>query len=102
MSYPLAAGFEFAGPIRRVFPIPTSAQLRVTDLGGGNLGLRLTLPFSTPLHVTVDDLDSTVTVAGTLVLDGTAVVSEPDAELLLGGGLLALAVLRRSARVRAR
>lgn len=92
-------GFDFAGlPYASVLPINTVAQLLVTDLGGGNVSVRLSFPFSVPLNLVVDDLESTVTVAGTLVLEGNAVIPEPAAGALLGAGLLALAAWRRRVR----
>lgn len=89
-----------ATPFTSIFPINSVAQLQVVDLGGGNASLRLSFPFSAPLRLTVDDIESTVTIAGTLVLDGTAVVPEPATALLLGGGLVCLAARRRRAAAR--
>jgi hypothetical protein len=95
---PVNAGFDFAlVPYPAVFPINTVAQVLVTDLGGNNASVRITLPFSVPLNLVVDDLESTVTVAGTLVLEGDVVVPEPATELLLAGGLVGLAAWRRRA-----
>jgi hypothetical protein len=86
-----------AMPLTSVFPNNSAAQLRVVDLGGGSASLRLSFPFSAPLRITVDDLESTVTIAGTLVLNGVAEVPEPASGLLLGCGLAWLAVRHRRA-----
>ena len=53
------------------------------DLGGGVVSVRLALPFSAPLRLSVGSELVTVTIAGTLVLAGTT-VPEPSAALLLG------------------
>ena len=78
-------------PFGSTFPANSVAQLEVTDLGGGIAALRLTLPFTATLRVTIDTQPVTVTIAGTLVLAGQS-VPEPSAALLLGAaGALGLA-----------
>ena len=93
---PIDTMFDFAvTPLTSIFPNNSVAQLVVVDLGGGNASLRLSFPFSAPLRLMDDDVDSTVTIAGTLVLNGTALVPEPASGLLVGYGFALLAVHRR-------
>lgn len=82
-------------PFWSTFPLDSVAQLELVDLGGGVTALRLTTPFSGALRLSVDGEPVTVTIAGSLALDGATMVPEPGTALLLGVGLLGLSFRRR-------
>ncbi len=87
-------------PFGSTFPANSIAQLEVTDLGGGVAALRLTLPFSADLRLTVGSEPVTVTIAGTLVLAGQS-VPEANIALLLGAAwVLGLAIWSGGTRSR--
>lgn len=86
-----------ATPFSSIFAANSVAQVQVFDLGAGNASVRLALPFSAPLRLSVDGEPVTLTIAGTLVMNGVS-VPEPPSALLLAPALLGLLSRRRVAR----
>lgn len=84
-------------PLLSIFPFGSTAEVLVTDLGGGTTNLRLSLPFSALVRLVIDDSEPvTITIAGTLVATGQTVVPEPGTLLALGPGGLASRARRAS------
>jgi hypothetical protein len=81
-------------PFTSPFANGAVAQVRLLDVGEAQATVRLSLPFSAPLHLSVGDETVTLTLAGTLVANAIATVPEPAAALLLAPALLVLAALR--------
>ena len=86
-------------PFTSYFPLGSTAQAQLADLGGGLSSVELRIPYSTMLHLSLDGEDNALTVAGTAVLRGSiASVPEPGTVLFVGLGLAVLAASRRSTR----
>lgn len=81
-------------PFTSFYPLNSVAQARVVDLGAGQASVALRVPFSALFRLSVEDTENTLTLAGTLALNGQ-VVPEPAAGLLLAAGLVGMGVAGR-------
>jgi uncharacterized repeat protein (TIGR01451 family) len=81
-------------PLTSPFANGAVAQVRLLNVGAAQATVRLSLPFSAPLHLSVGEETVTLTLAGTLVANAVATVPEPAAALLLAPALIALGALR--------